>query len=333
MRYQIMSHEDSFSHLPADTAHRFRAVASVLLSESGTLPAQPGLLDVGGYPGTFAREFTQAFPRWKSVTLDRPEEDLPDYVSAGGENIPFDDGQFDAVVSIDTFEHIPPENRSQFLNEMCRVSRGVVVLACPVYHESTAAVEQLYNEAHKSAFSRPHPWLYEHVQYGLPRAVDILGEWPVSHPIKAVHGSYELREWAAYHGLSMLRQVRGEADNAWRGYDEAFAAAPTPKVSEVPYRMLFVATPGTARSLDHTTPAADAGSSAVEMARLFTRLVDAEARAMNAQGAGSGPIIIEQRIKDALRANEQKIDELQAEAVKGKSGGGLLDKIIGRLGK
>lgn len=328
-----MSLQDAFSHLPADTAHRFRAVAEALLAETEHLPAQPALLDVGGYPGTFAREFTGSFPRWKAMTLDRPEEDLPDYVSGGGESLPFEDGQFDAVVSIDTFEHIPPGDRVSFLSEICRVSRGIVVLACPIYHGSTAAVERLYNEAHKAAFSRQHPWLFEHVEFGLPRAVDIIAEWPGSHGLVAVRGSYELREWAAYHGLSMLRQLRGEADNVWRGYDEALAAAPTPAVSDVPYRGVFIARAGHTGRVSHEPASENAGHSAVEMARLYSRLLDAEVRAQNAQGAASGPLLIEQRLKDALHAAEQKIGELETERDYHKQGGNRPSGLFRLFGK
>ena len=52
-----------------------------------------------------------------------PTPGLQNYVQASGVQLPFRDGAFDLVCSLDTLEHIPGEQRPAFLSEILRVSR------------------------------------------------------------------------------------------------------------------------------------------------------------------------------------------------------------------
>lgn len=56
-----------------------------------------------------------------------------DYFVADATVMDFSDGQFDAIVSIETFEHIPPEKALQFLEEFRRVLKpgGTLVISTP----------------------------------------------------------------------------------------------------------------------------------------------------------------------------------------------------------
>ena len=49
-----------------------------------------------------------------------------------GERLPFEDSSFDAVVSLDTLEHLPKGRRVEFCTEMVRVARDVVILSAPL---------------------------------------------------------------------------------------------------------------------------------------------------------------------------------------------------------
>ncbi len=54
------------------------------------------------------------------------------FVSGDGRNLPFDDNQFDLVVSFAVLEHVGSrENQLKFLSECCRVARKYVFIATP----------------------------------------------------------------------------------------------------------------------------------------------------------------------------------------------------------
>lgn len=78
-------------------------------------------------------------------------------------------GQFDFVVSIDVFEHIPPEERGAFIETMVKMAARAVVLAFPNCDEPhPRRVDQAINANYRHAFGREYPWLAEHNEYGLP---------------------------------------------------------------------------------------------------------------------------------------------------------------------
>ena len=60
-----------------------------------------------------------------------PNADLQNYVRASGVQLPFRDGAFDLVCSLDTLEHIPREHRPAFLSELLRVTRDGLYVAFP----------------------------------------------------------------------------------------------------------------------------------------------------------------------------------------------------------
>ncbi len=303
-----------FSKLSADTAHRFRAVAEQLVSFATSFPEQPTLLDVGGYPGTFCREFVATRPRWSATTLDTPKENLPNYVSGSGAKIEFPDESFDAVTSIDTLEHIPSKDRPAFLGELCRVSKQIVVVAAPFYHPSTAGVEGLLNSTHEKVFGSPHPWLHEHVQYGLPNLQEVVKTWPEGFGIVDIRPSYELQAWLTWQALSLFKKLRGDFDNVWDGFDNQLAESPTPKISTVAYRYLIVAERG-AESIeiaDRLIAPPQSGLEVVELARMYCRMLEMlsnEPKNEATQQLPSG--MVDQRLKQALNAAEAEVQRLQ----------------------
>lgn len=335
-----------FSGLSADTAHRFRAVAEALHSFAEDFPAEPRVLDVGGYPGTFARHFKASYPRWKVTTLDRPEDNLPDYVHGTGAKIDFADKSFDAVTSIDTLEHIPPAERAAFLSELCRVSKSVVIVAAPFHHPATADVERLLDGLHRKIFNIPHPWLHEHVEHGLPDIHKTLAMLPKGYAVEDLQASYDLQSWLVWQALSLYRKLEGEIDNAWLGFDKVFATAPTPEITSVPYRYLIVARRG-GRALNLSggfTPEPDAGQEAVELARLFCRMMEVLSGKVGGEVTAVLPTrLVDERLKEALKAAESEILRLKARldphppvasaAPERESTGSFPQRILRRFGK
>src|SRR5947209_19338406 len=88
-------------------------------------------------------------------------------------HLPFEDGAFDTVISLDVLEHVPPTARAGFVAELVRVSARRVFLACP--SDEGAWAEDVLKQVY-AARGIPFPgWLDEHDEHGLPTAHEIAG--------------------------------------------------------------------------------------------------------------------------------------------------------------
>jgi len=86
--------------------------------------------------------------------------------------LPFSDGAFDVVVSIDTLEHIPAERRADLVKELVRVARKHVVIGVPTgaaAADQDTQLDRFYSRHH----GERHHFLIEHLLYGLPKQSEI----------------------------------------------------------------------------------------------------------------------------------------------------------------
>jgi len=92
-------------------------------------------------------------------------------VAADVTALPFRDGAFDTVISMDTFEHIPESLRERAAAELLRVTRpsGATVVAFPA-GEASFAAEQQVQAAYARLTGGSIRWLAEHAAMGLPDA-------------------------------------------------------------------------------------------------------------------------------------------------------------------
>jgi len=79
------------------------------------------------------------------------------------------------VVSSDTLEHVPPEEREGFISELVRVSKDCVVLAAPFADANVSAAEQILYDFIKNRLDYAHEFLLEHREHGLPRLERVEG--------------------------------------------------------------------------------------------------------------------------------------------------------------
>ncbi|MEX1006999.1 MAG: methyltransferase domain-containing protein [Acidimicrobiia bacterium] len=153
--------------LPFDQYQRY-SVTAQLLAE---LHVEPGarLLDVGGGPGPIERFVPDhvAFV----ADLEKSRDGL--YVNASGAALPFRTGSFSAVVTFDTLEHVFPEDRHSFVQELQRVSHDVVILTAPFQDPDVELAEAALAEFFALRFNVPHPMLAEHLQFGLPNLDEV----------------------------------------------------------------------------------------------------------------------------------------------------------------
>ena len=145
---------------------------ALLWSQGGIDPAGLTVLDLGGIQG-FLRSF---LPREVAIvtaniersSYDTPSRDNDHYVLLGRGNLPFRDDAFAFSVCCDVLEHVSGGERLRFLEELSRVTRYGVVLACPFNTPGVQDAESLVSGIHESLFGIPYRFLVEHEREGLP---------------------------------------------------------------------------------------------------------------------------------------------------------------------
>lgn len=156
-------------NLPFDQHQRYRVVAdAVERLREGTETLK--ILDVGGGECIILKFLTED----EITVLDQtpPEHEVPNFVRGDATALPFEDGSFDYVVSVDTFEHIPPEARERYLSELRRVAVKGVLLAAPFDTPAVRQAEQIANEFNRAVHLQDNVWLQEHTENGLPNLDD-----------------------------------------------------------------------------------------------------------------------------------------------------------------
>lgn len=154
---------------PFDHYARYRLAAEVVTM---TVGPDARVLDLGGGPGSL-----QAFLPAAAVVacdLTAPSEwhdRAPALVLADGARLPFGTDAFDAVVSLDTLEHVPPRSRQRFLDEVGRVAGGWALVVCPYATPGVADADAALLAYVRNRFAPDLPTiriLEEHLTYGHP---------------------------------------------------------------------------------------------------------------------------------------------------------------------
>jgi ribosomal protein S27E len=88
-----------------------------------------------------------------------------------GERLPFAAASFDTVVSMDTFEHVPPSKRKHFLEELLRVAASKVVISFPADQQGRDADAVMQRTIMSAGLGSPR-WLHEHEEHGIPKSAE-----------------------------------------------------------------------------------------------------------------------------------------------------------------
>lgn len=161
------------TQLPFDLYSRHHLAASLVERVFRKKGESLNILDLGGYAGK-----TEYFFKNDKVTvLDIYDvQDQKNYVKGDATNLQFNDNTFDIVTNFDVFEHIPREARKKFIKEAFRVSSRAVILTFPIDHEearrSTSEAEMTLDQFYKTLAGSRHPWLREHIDYGIPSSAE-----------------------------------------------------------------------------------------------------------------------------------------------------------------
>lgn len=178
--------------MPYDVYERHQ-VASQILKNELEEKEDVTVLDVGGRINLLDR-----FLPYETISVN---PDGSGMVWGSGMALPFGDNIFDAVVTIDTLEHLPQKKRLPFIQECMRVARSIGLVAAPFGSAGHTVYEKRLNELHKEVLGKPHLYLNEHIRYGLPTAVHLK---QVVHALKPASATL-------YYAGNYIWQVRSFA--------------------------------------------------------------------------------------------------------------------------
>jgi hypothetical protein len=178
-------------------------------------PYKLRVLDVGGYPGNL-RNFLNADYFDLSILDVVPDDgSIPGYKQGSGMELPYAEGEFDIVFSLDTLEHIPGKERSLFLSEVMRVARLGVVLINPIQSLPADLAEETLDEYIRWLLDAQQEQLAEHRAFGLPDFPGTIaafqhGGW-ITHDFKLANVYNWLFMMIAKHYLLSMRDERAAA--------------------------------------------------------------------------------------------------------------------------
>ena len=128
------------------------------------------ILDIGGVNGRFG-DFID--PGDELVIVDIRESSEPNsFIGDATSMTMFKDKSFDIVISGDVFEHIPQNQRNDFISESLRVAKYLVIHAAPFENEYVSNCELLIRDFFRETVGYDHKWLKEHCEEGLPNKQD-----------------------------------------------------------------------------------------------------------------------------------------------------------------
>ena len=156
-----LENQGFLKELPFDHYQRYQLIANIA---EGIFPDSISVLDVGGSLGYLSL----FLPAHQVTVTDVTSQDIPCAQVYDGQCLPFETDSFDLVTAIDTLEHIPHTHREQFLAEMARVSRTMVIVCGPFYDPLVIESERIVQDFLTLCLHKSDHFLDEHQDYGLP---------------------------------------------------------------------------------------------------------------------------------------------------------------------
>lgn len=106
------------------------------------------------------------------VEFRAPFHPLLKRIKASATKLPFKDGSFEVVISVDMLEHTNKKERQKAIYEMIRVGRRKVIIGVPIGRQAWQQ-DKMLDEYFQKRFGKRFIFLEEQVSFGLPEKKDI----------------------------------------------------------------------------------------------------------------------------------------------------------------
>lgn len=185
-----MSNEDYTLELAFDHYQRYKFISEILPNAA---PEAKRILDVGGALGRLPLFYGGV----EIETIDCAWEDSPWARIYDGKHLPYEDESFDVVVTVDTLEHVPPQMRTVFLQEIGRVSRDAALICGPFYDADVLQAEAALRDFAETQLELNDRFLHEHAEYELPQVSIVSDEFSaLGYSVMGLPNGY-LPRWLA----------------------------------------------------------------------------------------------------------------------------------------
>jgi SAM-dependent methyltransferase len=200
-----------------DRYARYGALARAVRANLG--PGVHKVLDVGDGSGYLRIFDPDLIPI--SIDLSPSPEPLPGAIQVIGDGLrlPVRDDAFAAVISSDALEHVPAMGRANFLQELVRVSRDLVVVAAPFDMPGVAGAEELVRRYALLSTGRPQEQLDEHMERVLPSLAHAVATLEACGLDIVSVGNGNLHDWLLYMLLKFQLDARPALTPLGSGYD------------------------------------------------------------------------------------------------------------------
>ncbi|WP_143316584.1 class I SAM-dependent methyltransferase [Clostridium sp. HBUAS56017] len=148
------------------------------------------------------------------LDISLPEELLhdPKYILGDATNMDFEDEEYDIVIALDVFEHIPVDRREAFVNELHRVSSKIAIISAPFNKLKVTFAEERANAYYKSIIGLDHHWLYEHINNGLPSLAELESNLKKNNVKYSSFSHGDLCVWEKLTNVQSLLQLDNELE-------------------------------------------------------------------------------------------------------------------------
>lgn len=205
--HNIILDTDSFSWLQAifyswriNQWKRYACVARTIKA----LDEQPlTVLDVGGEKGVI-KEFL-SLRKYRLCVLDIDAEALKQIrssrlmvITGDGSHLPFKDGSFDVVISIDSLEHVPDSKKPDYCCELKRVAKKYVIIHCPADSSNGkfrgTTCDTKFLQWYQQRFEKDELNIVQHLNSGLPKVEELAKLFPDA----IIVGKQNVEVWLKY---------------------------------------------------------------------------------------------------------------------------------------
>ena len=198
---------DEISESSFDYSSRHQIISEIIIKYFGKVPKR--ILDVGGLGSPLSKILKTEI----TILDEEADNSKLNEMSGDGAKMPYEDNSFDVVVTSDTLEHIPKKDRDNFINELSRVSKDLVVLCAPFNNKGVSGAEEEVQKHFKKINNKEHRWLKEHKEFGLPEISNTRKSFTKDKSISCIdfgHTSNTL--WASLMYINLLSTEIGQID-------------------------------------------------------------------------------------------------------------------------